>query len=288
MIVIIGATGTIGNALLTQLVQSNIPVRAISREPEKLKIQLGKINQAVIEVAQADASDIQSLRHALQGADQLFVAMSNSPIQVDLESNVIRTAAEVGVKHIVKISSPEYRQHAPVEVARWHQEIEQILNESNMLHTILRPYAFMQNLLRLNGPIFKQNAFYGSMGDAACNFIDCRDIAAVAAEVLTNREKAGRTYTLTGSEVFNYEQIAAKFTTLLGRAVRYINLDTETHRRNLMEYEHMPAWLANHVVEIQAMSAAIPEQPTRTVASLLGREPRTIDAFLQEHIGMFR
>ncbi|EJW15934.1 NmrA family NAD(P)-binding protein [Paenibacillus alvei] len=288
MIVIIGATGTIGNALLTQLVQSNTPVRAISRETEKLKTQLGKVNQADIEVAQADASDIHSLHCALQGADQLFVAMSNSPLQVELESNVIRTAAEVGIEHIVKISSPEYRQHTPVEVARWHQEIEQIIHDSNMLHTILRPYAFMQNLLRMKGSISKQNAFYGSMGDAVCNFIDCRDIAAVAAVALTNREKAGRTYTLTGSELFNYEQIAAKFTTLLGRAVRYIDLDRETHLRNLMEYEQMPAWLANHVVEIQAMSAAIPEQPTRTVANLLGQEPRTLDAFLQEHIGLFR
>lgn len=50
----------------------------------------------------------------------------------------------------------------------------------------------------------------------------------------------------------------------------------------------MPLWLANHVVEIQAMSAAIPEYPTDTVARLLGQAPRTLDSFLEEHIGLFQ
>ncbi|GAV13107.1 NmrA family NAD(P)-binding protein [Paenibacillus sp. NAIST15-1] len=288
MIVVIGATGTIGRELLNSLIQANVPVRAISREPDKLRIQLGAGDHRQVEIVQADASDASALRSAFQGASQLFMSMSNSPRQVELESTIIRTAIEAGIEHIVKISSPLYNALAPVEIARWHLEIETLLNDSGILHTVLRPYAFMQNLLRLTGPIRKHNAFYGSMGSSACNYIDCRDIADVAAEVLTNHKKAGRIYTLTGSEVFNYEQIAAKFTAMLGRPITYINMDSNTQRRSLMEQDHMPLWLANHVVEIQAMSAVIPEHPTDTVARLLGQAPRTLDNFLEEHIGLFQ
>ncbi|MCE5172842.1 NmrA family NAD(P)-binding protein [Paenibacillus profundus] len=288
MIVIIGATGTIGSALLTRLADLGVPARALSREPEKLRYQIGELGQSTIEVASADASAPESLRRAFIGASQLFLAMSNSPRQIELETSIIRTAAEAGIEHIVKISSPAFERSAPVEVARWHHEIESALHESGLTHTVLRPYAFMQNLLRFSETIVAQDVFYGSMGDAACNFIDCRDIADVAAEVLTNREKAGQVYTLTGSEVISYPQIADKLSALLDRPIRYINMDLKAQRRDLIEHRHMPSWLANHVVEIQAMSIAIPEKPTDTVKCLLGREPRTLDAFLHEYVEIYR
>ncbi|MGD8190706.1 SDR family oxidoreductase [Brevibacillus ginsengisoli] len=288
MIVIIGATGTIGRALTNRLADLGVPARALSREPEKLRIQLGNGSQSTIEVAAADASDPDSLRRAFTGASQLFLAMSNSPRQIELETSIIHTAAEAGIEHIVKISSPAFEKSSPVAVAGWHHEIEKNLRESGLTHTILRPYAFMQNLLRLVPTITTQDVFFGSMGNSPCNFIDCRDIADVAAEVLTNREVAGQIYTLTGSETFSYPEIASKLSALLERPIRYIDLAPELLVRNLIEHEHMPPWLANHVMEIQTMSTKVPEKPTDTVKRLLGRDPRTLDAFLREHVENFR
>ncbi|MFD3449032.1 SDR family oxidoreductase [Microbacteriaceae bacterium 4G12] len=288
MIVMIGATGTIGSALLKRLVEKGIPVRAVSRDLEKLRKQIEDLDQALIEVASADANNQESLRRAFTGASQLFLAMSNSPRQIEMETSIIRIATEVGIRHIVKISSPAFNEKAPVAVAGWHHEIERALSESNIMHTVLRPYAFMQNILRFAPTIITQDAFYGSMGDVACNFIDCRDIADVAAEALTNHKVAGKVYTLTSSEVFSYPQIASKLSVLLGRTIRYINIDPQVLRRNLIEHEHMPPWLANHVVEIQAMSMILPERPTNTVKQLLGREPRRLEDFLCEYVETFR
>ncbi|MCG7409233.1 NmrA family NAD(P)-binding protein [Paenibacillus sp. ACRRX] len=292
MIIIVGATGTIGNALLRRLTQFGVPVRALSREPEKLVARLGKLaeelDQSLIEVAAMDASDPQSMRSAFAGGSQLFLAMSNSPKQIELETSVIRIAKEMGINHIVKISSPAYDLSAPVEVARWHQEIEWVLYESGITHTILRPYAFMQNLLRQASTVKAANMFFGSMGNAACNFIDCRDIADVAAQVLTKKEWAGQIHTLTGSEVFSYPEVADRLTALLDRPIRYMNLSPEKHRTDLIELGQLPPWLANHVVEIQAMSVALPEKPTSAVKKIIGRDPRTLDAFLQEHVEHFR
>jgi len=288
MIVIMGATGTIGSALLERLVELGLPVRALSREPEKLQQLIGKKYRLTIEVMRADASDPESLRRAFAGASQLFLALSNSPKQIELETSIIQIAAESGIKHIVKISSPAFEQSSPVAIAGWHQEIEKTLRESSLIHTVLRPYAFMQNLIRLAPTISTQNIFFGMMGDSPCNFIDCRDIADVAVEALTNAEVSGQIYTLTGSEVFSYPQIASQLSALLNRQISYINLKPQVLLHNLMEYGHLPPWLANHVVEIQAMSTVVPESPNETVKRLLGREPRTLVAFLNEFLDNFR
>ncbi|WP_442600576.1 SDR family oxidoreductase [Paenibacillus sp. KN14-4R] len=288
MIVIIGATGTIGSALLKRLVDLGEPVRALSREPEKLRNQISDLDRSIIEVASANASDPESLRRAFTGASQLFLAMSNSPRQIEWETSIIQIAVEAGIEHIVKISSPAFEESSPVAVAGWHREIEKTLSESGVTHTVLRPYAFMQNLQHHAPTITTQDVFFGSMGESPCNFIDCRDIADVAAEVLTNREVSGHIYTLTGSEIFNYPQIASKLSALLNRSIRYINMEPQALYRNLIEHGQMPSWIANHVVEIQAMASVVPERPTDTVKRLLGREPRTLDAFLNEYIENFR
>ncbi|WP_018754603.1 SDR family oxidoreductase [Paenibacillus terrigena] len=288
MIAIIGATGTIGNELLRRLMELSVPVRALTREPDKLRQQMGDLGLSKVEICAADANDPESMRRALEGASQLFLALSNSPRQVELETSIIQIAAQEGIEHIVKISSPAYEKSSPVAVAGWHAEIEQALVASGLIYTVLRPYAFMQNLLRLAPTITTQDVFFGCIGDSPCNFIDCRDIADVAAVALTNQKPACGIYTLTGSETFTYPQIADKLSTLLNRPIRFINLKPEALRSDLIVHGHMPPWLAEHVVEIQTMSTAVPEKPTNTVQSLLGREPRTLDAFLQENRNSFQ
>ena len=288
MIAIIGATGTIGQALLERLRDVDVPVRALSREPGKLRHRLEAQRRSAVEIAAADASDPDSLRRAFAGADQVFFALSNSPDQVKEESAIIQSAAESGVRHLVKISSPLFEPSAPVAVAGWHGEIEKVLKNSGLDYTVLRPYAFMQNLFGLAPTIAAQNGFFGIMGDTPCNFVDCRDIADAAAEVLTRPGRRGGIYTLTGSETYSYPQIASRLSEILNRPIRYIHMEPAELLHHLTERARMPLWLANHVVEIQTLSMKVPERPTDSIKQLLGRAPRTLDAFLQEYADRFR
>lgn len=287
MITIIGATGMIGNVLLRRLMERGIPVRAVSRKPDKLRQQMADLALSGIEICLADANDSESMRRALAGTSQLFLALSNNPKQVELETSIIQMGAQE-VKHVVKISSPAYDERSPVTVAGWHEQIEQALVKSGMTYTMPRPYAFMQNLLRLAPTITTQDVFFGRIGDSPCNFIDCRDIADIATEVLTRDKPVNRIYTLTGSEAFTYAQIADKMSTLFNRPIGFFNLKPEELRTDLIEHGQMPPWLADHVVEIQTMSSVVPEKPTDTVQRLLGRAPRSLDAFLREHRDAFK
>ncbi|MFE2481594.1 SDR family NAD(P)-dependent oxidoreductase, partial [Streptomyces sp. NPDC059389] len=82
--------------------------------------------------------------------------------------------------------------------------------------------------------------------------------------------------------------LAARISTLSGHRIRYVDLAPDELRDHLVHYAHMPTWLADHVTEIQRLAITRPETPTNTVTDILGRPPRTLDAFLHEHPTPFR
>ncbi|WP_404953427.1 NmrA family NAD(P)-binding protein [Streptomyces sp. 147326] len=282
-----GATGATGNALLHSLLALGAPLRALTRTPHKPIPGVAGAHRPTPEVRYADATDPHSLHTAFEGASQLFLAMANSPAQAELETRVIDIAADSGVEHIVKVSAPAAEPDSPVAVSRGHHAVEEHLRTLGMKHTILHPYAFMQNLLRL-APAVAQGALLGAMGEAPCNYVDCRDIGDVAAAALTRPGIAGGTYTLSGPEAVSHPELARRLAVLTGHRVRYVNLTPDELRDDLIHRAHMPAWLADHVTEIQQLAIARPETPTGTVSHILGRPPRTLDAFLHEHRDHFR
>ncbi|MFD9101224.1 NmrA family NAD(P)-binding protein [Streptomyces virginiae] len=282
-----GATGATGNALLHSLLALGAPVRALTRTPHAPIPGIGGARGARPEVRYADAADPDSLRTAFEGASRLFLTMANGPAQVELETRAVDMAAHAGVEHVVKISAPAAEPDSPVAVSRGHHAVEQHLRALGLSHTVLRPYAFMQNLLRL-APGVAQGAILGAMGEAPCNYIDCRDIADVAAAALTRPDIAGGTYALTGPEAVTHGELARRISVLTGHRIRYVNLAPDELRDHLVRSARMPAWLADHVTEIQQLAVARPEYPNDTVSRILGRPPRTLDAFLHEHRHTFR
>ncbi|WP_346766115.1 NmrA family NAD(P)-binding protein [Streptomyces sp. A0592] len=282
-----GATGATGNALLHSLLALGAPVRALTRTPHRPIPGVTDAHRPILEVRYADAADPDALRTAFEGASRLFLAMANGPAQVALETRVLDIAAQTGVGHVVKISAPAAEPDSPVAVSRGHHAVEEHLRTLGMSHTVLRPYAFMQNLLRM-APAVAQGVMLGAMGEAPCNYVDCRDIGDAAAAVLTGPDIAGGSHVLTGPEVVAHPELADRFSILTGHRVRYVDLAPDELRDHLVRRAQMPVWLAGHVTEIQQLAVARPEYPTDDVARILGRPPRTLDAFLHEHRDHFR
>ncbi|WUN77847.1 NmrA family NAD(P)-binding protein [Streptomyces erythrochromogenes] len=287
MIVVMGATGATGNAVLHSLLALGAPVRALTRTPHRPIPGVTDAHRPTLEVRYADAADPDSLRTAFEGASRLFLAMANGPAQVAFETRAIDIAAQTGIGHVVKLSAPAAEPDSPVAVSRGHHAVEERLRTLGMRHTVLRPYAFMQNLLRL-APAVAQGVILGAMGEAPCNYVDCRDIGDVAAAVLTGPDIAGGAHVLTGPEAVSHPELARRLSVLTEHPIRYVDLAPDELRDHLVQRAQMPAWLAEHVTEIQQLAVARPECPTGDVARILGRPPRTLDAFLHEHRDRFR
>ncbi|MFJ9776339.1 NmrA family NAD(P)-binding protein [Kitasatospora sp. NPDC101157] len=288
MIVIMGASGATGSATLRSLTGLGVPARALSRDPDRLLGSLDGRTRHLVEAVPADAGDPASLRAAFRGARQLFLTMANGPHQVEHELRVVDQALAAGIDHIVKVSAPAAEPDSPVAVSRGHHRIEQYLRASGVTATVLRPYAFMQKLLLLAPGVVHAGLVHGAMGDARCNYIDCRDIGDAAAAVLTRPELAGGTYPLTGGRAYSHPELTSLLSELTGRPVNYLDLPPAPFHAHLVERAGMPTWLAAHVVEIQQLAVLRPESPDDTATRLTGRAPRTLEAFLREHLAAFR
>jgi uncharacterized protein YbjT (DUF2867 family) len=137
------------------------------------------------------------------------------------------------------------------------------------------------------GTINSQGVFYAAIGNAAIGFVDVRDIAAVAAMILTSDGHAGKTYTLTGPELLTYSQVAAKLSAMLGRPVQYVAITLE-QLRQAMRDTGMPPWQVEALADLQAYyTEGAGGRITADVRRILGREPVSMNQFLHDHFSAF-
>jgi uncharacterized protein YbjT (DUF2867 family) len=134
-----------------------------------------------------------------------------------------------------------------------------------------------------------RNVIESPVGDGRVPFIDTRDIAAVAAEVLLHPEgHAGRRYVLTGGEPVGFRDLAASIAKASGRTVTYHPLTMEEARARL-QARGVPSDQIDAQLAIAAYQKA--GGPTSVVSEdvrrILGRAPRTIDDFVADHLRSF-
>lgn len=285
MILITGASGTVGRAVLDEVRKTGAAYRAMYRnEADAKKAPAG--TATVI----ADFADKESLRRALRGVDTVFVVCSPIPQLVELESNVIDACAESGVRHVVSNSALGAGDY-PKSFPNWHRKVEDKLKASKLAHTILRPNSFLQNIVAYNATSIRtQGAFFAAMGDAKMSLIDVRDVSAVAAKTLTAPEAhAEKTYELNGPEAYSYGEVANHISRVTGQEVKFVNIPEEAQRKAMLELG-MPEWQVTALLDLQQYYSKLGKggEVTDTLPKLLGRAPITLDQFLQENKDAFR
>ena len=184
---------------------------------------------------------------------------------------------------MVKQSVPGAAPDAGLVFCRWHAQIEQYLAQSGLAHTLLRPSYFMQNFLMSAQPVAEQGVLYGMTGEGRISYIDTRDIAAVAAQVLTSPGHQGTSYTLTGPEALSAAEVAERLSAAIGRQVRYVDVGPDAFRQALAD-AGLPGWLVDALIEGNTLLAAgHGATVTDEVARMTGRPPQTFAQFAADH-----
>ena len=283
MIAITGATGTIGRELLRLLAAQGAEVKALSRNPPYEEARPG------ITWVTADLADRESLPAILAGAERLFLLTGNSDDMVRLQKNAIAAAAAAGVGHVVKLSALGASDHSKSVIGVWHYNVERVLQAAGLHWTLLRPHVFMQNLLEQRGSIQREGKVYSPAGEAQIPMIDTRDIAAVAAVVLTEPGHEGKRYTLTGPAAISYREATAVLGGILDRPLTYVSetYDEAWHR---LRQAGLPPWhigaqLALASYQRQGAGTGI---LTETVEDLTGRAPCAFQDFARDYALTFR
>ncbi|MEM8536189.1 MAG: NmrA family NAD(P)-binding protein [Chloroflexota bacterium] len=288
LIAVFGCTGMIGTEVMRQLAPHDCSVRGILREANRTYPVPHQERPARVSYVTADHDSTEQLTRACAGADAVFLLIGTSPDQVRIESRAIEAAQRAGVRRIVKLSAPVVEEPISVEVAHWHREIEAKLEASGLEYCHLRPYAMMQNWLRNAHTIRNFGRTIGSAGEAPRNYVDCRDVAAIAVQLLLSEQPLQNdAITITGPEAITNQDMAERISCVTGSNIQYENLSREAHYHMLVTQAKLPEWLAQHIVELEELAVRIPEQGTHQAQQLLGRYPRTMDEFLQEHRAVF-
>jgi uncharacterized protein YbjT (DUF2867 family) len=284
MILITGASGGAGGAVLREVAKTGAPHRAMYRSKgDAAKAPSG--TQTVI----GDFADKASLTRAFGGVESVYLVCSPIPQLVELESNSIDACVAAGVKRIV-LNSALGAADYPKSFPSWHRKVEDKLKSANIAHCILRPNSFMQNIVTYYAPTIRtQGAFYGAYGNARLSYIDVRDVAAVAAKALASGGALdGKTFELDGPEALTCDEVARKISERAGVAARYVDIPVEAQRKAMLD-QKMPEWQVTALLDLQqyyvnGQGGAV----DGTVAEILSRPPATLEQFLTEHAAEFR
>ncbi|WJV49398.1 NAD(P)H-binding protein [Streptomyces flavofungini] len=281
MIVVTGATGNVGRALVSQLTADRVPVRALTRDPARARLPEGA------EVVRfAGPGEPEAMAAQFAGASALFLHLAAGG---EGAPALLAAAREGGVEHVVVLSSiivdhDEAAEH-PIHVV--HSELERHVRESGLGWTMLRPGAFGTNSLQWAPQVRAGDTVRGPFGDAVSAPVHEADIAAVATVAL--RDPAGHNgavYSLTGPEgITTREQIHA-----VGRAVgRELRFEE-------IAPDQVPAEMFPHVAPellpalLKSIGDSVGTRPdvTTTVADVTGRPARTFARWAEDHADEFR
>jgi uncharacterized protein YbjT (DUF2867 family) len=277
-VLVTGATGNVGAAVVRELLERGAEVRAFVRDPAA---ELpGGVERAV-----GDFEDPSSIRAALDGVDRVFLSSADGPRKVDHEAAVIDVAADAAL--IVKASTLGARVGSPLKPFDWNGRSEAHLRDSGVPWVVLASSFYMTNLLAAAEPVRAQGILPAPAAEGRIAMIDPRDVGAVAATVLTGSGHEGRTYRLTGPAALGYRDIAAELSKATGAGVQYVDVPPPAAREGLAA-AGMPAWLVDHLDAVFALirDGAL-EETTDTVRVITGREPRSFAAFARDHATAF-
>lgn len=147
---------------------------------------------------------------------------------------------------------------------------------------MLRPTFFMDNFVNLQArAIATTGRFYGASHGGRTAYISSRDIAGVAAAVLTEpKAQAGLTLELTGGEALSDAEVAERLGDVLRKAVEYVDLDPAQYAEGLRG-QGTPEWMIEELVFLEGVKAAgWAASISPVVEELLGRPPETLTDFL--------
>ncbi|GAA1649848.1 NAD(P)H-binding protein [Actinoplanes couchii] len=268
-ILVLGATGNVGRALVEAALAGGHAVRAVSRSGQGLPVGA--------DVRLGDLDDSSTLTSALDGVDAVFTLAGHAGM-----ARTLADAKDRGVERVVLLSSSSApsgnRNNA---VARYHIESEDTVRASGLGWTMLQPNAFMSNALRWRPQIIAGDMIREPFGDVALSVVDPADIAAVALLSLITRDHQGRSYRLSGPEALTAADRAEILGRELGRKLSVTVLPDEEARDGLAP-EYADAF---HEFYRDGLIDETTVHPT--VTHLLGRPPAAFADWVRTNRHLF-
>jgi uncharacterized protein YbjT (DUF2867 family) len=276
MILVTGATGNAGGAVVRALAEAGAPVRALVREAEGSRLPAG------VEAVTGDLNKSATVARYLGGVSAVFMLSGYDGLAETLAD--MRTA---GVERVVLLSSSA----APGgdlgnAVARYHILSEQAVRDSALAWTFLQPNSLMSNTVRWQPQLRQEDVVRDAFGDVAVAMIDPADLAAVAVKALLTDELQGRSLRLSGPAAIYPADRVRILGAALRRELRFEPWSNEQARQEMSAA--MPAAYVDAFFSFFVDGTVDETTVLETVHEVLGREPRSFEQWVAANIDSLR
>ncbi len=277
-ILVTGANGNIGKPLTEKLTQLGADFDVMSSKAS-----------VAPNARRGDFNDVESLKRAFAGVDTLFLLFPLVDNKLELAKNAAAAAKAAGVKHIVRSSGAGADAASNFALPRLQGMIDDVLKATGIATTLLRPNGFMQNYATYQSQAIRSGVIYMADAGQAQSLIDARDIADVAATVLTHpHEHAGKAYTLTGASAFTGAEAAKIISSAVGKPVTHASIPTEQAVATMQSWGMSPMLVELMDSLNKIVSAGYASGVSTDVENILGRKPREFASFAVENAAAWR
>ena len=274
-ILVTGATGTVGRALIHSLQAAGAEVLAGSTSGRAVDGAPGR----VVNFEQAGTLDA-----AFTESGSVFLLFPLQPNKLELAQNAVAAAQRSGVRHLVRSSGAGADPQSSHAIGKLQGEIDALVTTSGVPFTLLRPNSFMQNWVNYYGAMVRAGTVYLANADGRSAWIDARDIADAAAQVLLHPAgHEGQAYELTGPEALNAAEILDIVRTETGVAARYQPV-TFVQAGDSLRQAGMTPWSVDIMTSLARLIAAgDTAQISPDLGRLIGKAPRDFRSFVRDH-----
>ncbi len=288
LILVTGAAGKTGAAVVEQMLDRGFPVRALVRRRDDRSARLEALGA---EVMAGDLHDLKSLRAAMQNVTRVyFVYPPQGELLVDATTIVAVAARDAGVEALVNMSQISAREDSESPLARQHWLSENILDWADIRAVHLRPTFFAENLVMFGAAtIASQGKLYLPYGAEKHAPVAAADIARVASGILADPVlHVGERYVVTGPRNLSLSEMAGVMSRELGKRVEYVDLPVEAWGKVLAGVDGMTDSLVTHLKAVAVdHQNGIFRGETDVVERIGGQPPQALDAFIREHRMVF-
>ncbi len=275
-LLITGARGKVGQALIARLHAAGLPVRAASADPAALTVPAG------VDTAELRLDAPETFSAALKDISQVFLYAEPAGIDAFLTES-----EAAGVEHIVLMSSSSVlgpdAENDPL--GAHHLTVEQALTASGIAATVLRPDAFASNALGWAWFISNGMPIQHPYPDAQVAPIHIEDIADIALAAFHGGAVRGSVVSLSGAQPLTFREQLAVISSVLGRDIPVVHITPEKALEQLTE--HMTPAMAGSLLAYWAFTAEHPVAIADTIESLLGRPARSFQQWVRENADAF-
>jgi uncharacterized protein YbjT (DUF2867 family) len=283
-ILITGATGHVGGEVAKILKEEQTDFIAGVHTPEEAEF----VKNLGYEPLVFDFMDSASMDYVFKNVDTMLLITPLAANTIHLVLSAVESALRNDVKHIVRLSSMTVDYAPESLLGYWHAESEKAIQVSEIPYTMLRPNVFMQNFIDTAAlTIREEDKFYAPLVEAPISYVDVRDVARVAVNVMQESNHKGKTYTITGPEAVTPGRISTILSRVMGRGIQYVDISNE-RARDSFEKQGLPKWMTDVYMELFAlMRSGRASKVTSAVKMITGKTPKHFEQFAEDYREIF-